>query len=84
MKSYLPIGLAQIKYAQDCLQAASLGIARFVMTFADRSSIWGDRGNSDFNLSFNLGFNLAIKARNFIHPETYRISGRYRQIAVPT
>jgi hypothetical protein len=84
MKSYLPVGLDRIKHSQGWQRAASLGIARFVMTFADRSSICGDRGNLAFNLTLNLGVNLAINASNFIHPETYRPSGRYRHIAVPT
>jgi len=88
MKSYLSIGLDQIQHSQDWQRAVSFGIARFAVTLTDRSSICGDRGNSDFNLNRNLGinfgFNSTVEASNFIHPETYQPSGRYRHIVVPT
>jgi hypothetical protein len=96
MKFYLSIGQHQIGYSQVWQRANCLAISRFVMTIWSRDSIGicgdviGDRKNlvsSEHSAKHGLrrdtlqsisGFNA------FINPETYRLSGRYRRVAVPT
>jgi hypothetical protein len=96
MKFYSSIGQHQIGYPQVWQRANGLAISRFVMTIWSRDSIGicddvicdrknlaspehsAKQGLRRDALNSICGFNA------FINPDTYRLSGRYRRVAIPT